>query len=92
MRRVWNVDTDPVTGEVDRQQVLQVFADCEALGHLVGGSFVAAPKRVQLADNGSATPEYVTVGWIVEWRSFAPAGREPEDAADAGDHDAAGAV
>lgn len=74
MEREWTVGGGGLQ-EVDRQQVHQMLADMESIGHYVGGFFVIVPLRAELPDG-----EYVTVGWTSKWKSFAPAGRvaEPE--------------
>lgn len=66
-KRDWQILADE-TGRLDRQQVLDMLADVEAVGTLLGGVFLLAPIRRQVGDN-----LYVTVGWQCRWDSTAPA-------------------
>lgn len=66
-KREWTVLADPETGVLDREEVAQTLVDIEAAGHLLGGVFKIAPARRRVG------AEYVTVGWLFQWDSLAPA-------------------
>lgn len=71
MKRTWQLERDPVTGEVDREQAARVFLDMEGACFELGGVFQAAPIRQPKP--GGLPGEHETVGYYFAWDSFAPA-------------------
>lgn len=82
--RVWVVDTDPVTGEVNRQQAHELLSALEGSLYAIGGVMRVAADREPVRDLGGGKQEYRTVRYVFTWDSFAPARRpqpveEPEE-------------
>lgn len=74
------IETDPVTGQVDRQQAHELLAALENVLWSVGGVARIAADREPIRDLGGKT-EYRSVRYVVTWDSFAPA-RKPQQAED----------
>lgn len=88
MERHFYVDEgfDPESGEltgfVDRERALAVLEDLEAMLFSVGGVLHIAAKRVQDGEIGGKRL-YRTVGYFIQWDSFAPAVAAPQPPAEA---------
>lgn len=65
-------------GEVDRQEALEVFADCEALMRIAGGVLTIMPQRVQ---TGRLEGEMITTALVFEWKDRTDARPQPETSA-----------
>lgn len=82
-REVFGWDEAGSPAPVDRNAVMQLLQDVEAVGEFVGGVIVLAPVRLEVEPG-----RFIVHGWTCEWHSVAPAARvqrpeEPEAAPDA---------
>ena len=84
--RTWTVDervvTDPNTGEqwveLDRQECMEAYMECEAIQRRLGGAILIVPDREEQPDGTFRTRRLV-----LRWESYVPARRaEPTPAAD----------
>jgi hypothetical protein len=73
--RVWIVDADPVTGEVDRQRALDLLVALEGTLATIGGVLHVAADR-ELVGMAGSQELYRTRAYLIQWESFAPA-RKP---------------
>lgn len=69
-REVFGWDEAGNPAPVDRNAVMQLLQDVEAVGEFVGGVFVLAPVRREVEPG-----QFEVIGWSCEWRSVAPAAR-----------------
>lgn len=70
-KRVWTVMADPVSGELDRDEVARALLDIEPSGHRLGGVFRVLPVRRPL-DDPARPGEFEVVGWAFDWNSAGP--------------------
>lgn len=80
--RIYVIETDPITGEVDRAKVLQLVSDMIGALFAVGGKVQIAADRVEVGtimvgDKPQAIAE--TQGIVVRYQSFAPVRRHDAD-------------
>lgn len=76
--RIYVIESDPITGEVDRAKVLQLVSDMIGALFAVGGKVQIAADRVEVGtilvgDKQQAIAE--TQGIVVRYQSFAPVRR-----------------
>jgi hypothetical protein len=76
--RIYVIETDPITGEVDRAKVLQLVSDMIGALFAVGGKVQIAADRVEVGtimvgERPQAIAE--TQGIVVRYQSFAPVRR-----------------
>jgi hypothetical protein len=76
--RIYIIETDPITGEVDRAKVLQLVSDMIGALFAVGGKVQIAADRVEVGtimvgERPQAIAE--TQGIVVRYQSFAPVRR-----------------
>lgn len=71
-------DDGETLGVVDRGAALATFEDLEAVLFTLGGVAHIAAKRVQTSTAPNGKPVYTTIGYLIQWDSFAPAA--PADA------------
>lgn len=63
-------------GPADRDAMSELLADIEAVLFTVGGVVHIAADREEIGHAGGE-PVFVTRGYVVQWRSFAPPRRAP---------------
>lgn len=76
--RIVIIQTDPITGEVDRQRVLQVAMDFIGALFAVGGKLQIGADRVVVGEvqvGDSVQPIAETHGLVFRYQSFSPARR-----------------
>jgi hypothetical protein len=74
--RIVIIEQNPLTGEVDRQQVLQVVSDFIGTLFAVGGKLQIAADRVEIGEVlvGERPQKLAeTQGLVIRYQSFAPA-------------------
>lgn len=66
----------------------QLWADLESVLYRAGGTLNVVADRQELGEVAEGVKVYRTIGYVVQWRSFAPARPAPREAAEpAGDAD-----
>jgi hypothetical protein len=86
--RLWVVEADPETGELDPEQITEAIVEAATIVNRVGGVVLIASRREELPPDTWGVPVegvYGTTALVVKWESYAPVPRpqpapEPEEA------------
>lgn len=85
MKRVWTVEVDPT--EADREEALAdaINEAGRQIGSLdrLGGTLIVTALRQRTGEFIGPEPEYLTVGFVFTWDSYAPGIELPEPTAEA---------